>query len=142
MEDGCTAVRAALRSADGGGNLGDSRAVLCLTARQFACRRIKAQLKAELARINAAGGFVKTIMGTHASTVIYRCHEPLVTRASRSLPPNRGASPPPRSPPPRGFQRTMDVGVESHRRVECPRCIPAPSKYVRDGPLSSIPDGP
>lgn len=143
-EDGCTAVCVLLfDQLMVVGNLGDSRAVLCSDGKAVRLSEDhKPNSKAELARINAAGGFVKTIMG------IARLNGDLsLSRAfgdqsfKKPAKPNRGASPPPRSPPPRGFQRTMDVGGEEATAASSAlgASLRLP-KYVRDGPLSSIPD--
>ena len=154
-EDGCTAVTALLF--DGlmiTGNLGDSRAVLCSRGKAVRLTQDhKPNTPSELARISAAGGFVKTIMGIARLGGDLSLSRAFGDQSFKKAVKPRGASPPPRSspargvgassPPPRGFQRAVSSASETVPSVSpVPASSPArpPAFYVRDGPLSAIPD--
>ena len=154
-EDGCTAVCVLLFDRTMVmGNLGDSRAVLCSDGKAIRLTEDhKPNTPSELARIQQAGGFVKTIMGIPRLGGDLSLSRAFGDQAFKKAVKPRGASPPPRSPPmrgvsasppPRGFQRVLD---EAGAAAGSPAgsslgasLRPSMGMYVRDGPLSAIPD--
>lgn len=156
-EDGCTAVCVLLFDrVMVMGNLGDSRAVLCSDGKAIRLTEDhKPNTPSELQRIQQAGGFVKTIMGIPRLGGDLSLSRAFGDQSFKKAVKPRGASPPPRSPPmrgvsassqPRGFQRVVNGGGDDAAAGAAPPAASSlgaslrPPLYVRDGPLSAIPD--
>jgi serine/threonine protein phosphatase PrpC len=165
-EDGCTAVSCLLIGQHLIiGNLGDSRAVLCSDGKAVRLSHDhKPNAPAELARIQAAGGFVRSVMGIARlqgdlslsrafGDQSYKKPKPKARNGSPTLggypgsPSVRASSPVKRRAEvgsPGGGDRSTAApdatGGEQQQPQQQPTPHVRPSPFVADGPLSSIPD--
>lgn len=153
-EDGCTAVTVLLYGSTMiVGNLGDSRAVLCSNGKAVRLSEDhKPNERSELARIAAAGGFVRNVMGIARLQGDLSLSRAFGDQSYKKKPAGRGngnRSPPPRSvsPPPRAAVHAKAAAAAA--ATATPAASPGapavkqsliPAPYIANGPLSSIPD--